>query len=402
MQLATASLDNLDPLPQRLEVVDAGDQRSVFLNGYLAARYCCDDKVTERVLLTQLADVIPLPDRQIAAAFQIHPVTLSRFRAMARNAGSAALVPSQPGPKGPSKMTPKIEAYCRSLRQQGLSFRAIARQVSNNRWRVSHVTVAALFKQTPTPPPPESGSLSLPPDTPPQPPAEVAARSAECPRGDLGPAATEAAELTVSESRHSRYAGVMILYAALARLGVWDALTKLGANAGPSRRFGWAQTVASIVFCFALRFRSVEDWKNGLRRDLGILIGEASAPSVLTMRSKIKAVAESLDPAAFSRDMLHRYLAIEPVWEGLYYVDGHFCPYYGQQPTPKGWDGKRRLATKGHTDVYLHDAKGRVLFFFSQPLNDSLARALPNAVAEIRRVHGDQPFTLVFDRGGYS
>jgi hypothetical protein len=83
-------------------------------------------------------------------------------------------------------------------------------------------------------------------------------------------------------------------------------------------------------------------------------------------------------------------------------VDGHFCPYFGQHPTPKGWDGKRRLAAKGHTDVYLHDAKGRVLFFFSQPLNDSLARALPRAVAEIRRVHGDQPFTLVFDRGGYS
>jgi hypothetical protein len=83
-------------------------------------------------------------------------------------------------------------------------------------------------------------------------------------------------------------------------------------------------------------------------------------------------------------------------------VDGHFCPYYGQHPTPKGWDGKRRLAAKGHTDVYLQDAKGRVLFFFSQPLNDSLARALPGAVAEIRRVHGEQPFTLVFDRGGYS
>src|SRR5262249_44436353 len=32
----------------------------------------------------------------------------------------------------------------------------------------------------------------------------------------------------------------------------------------------------------------------------------------------------------------------------------------------------------------------------------ALARALPAAVTEIRRVHGDQPFTLVFDRGGYS
>src|SRR5262249_49300803 len=124
----------------------------------------------------------------------------------------------------------------------------------------------------------------------------------------------------------------------------------------------------------------------------------ASAPSVLTLRTKIKAVAQSLEPVAFSRDMLRRYLALEPVWDGLYYVDGHFCPYYGEHPTPKGWDGQRGLAAKGLTEVYLHDAKGRVLFFFSQPLNASLARALPAAVTEIRRVHGDQPFTLVFDR----
>jgi hypothetical protein len=207
---------------------------------------------------------------------------------------------------------------------------------------------------------------------------------------------------TAADGQPTRYAGAMMLYATMQRLGMWDVLTALGASAGPSRRFGWAQTVASVVFCFALRFRSVEDWKNGLRKDLGVLIAEPAAPSVLTMRTKVKALAQSVDPLAFSREMLQRYLALEPVWEGLYYVDGHFCPYYGQHPTPKGWDAKRRLATKGHSDVYLHDAKGRVLFFFSQPLNDSLARAIPAAVAEIRRAHGKQPFTLVFDRGGYS
>ena len=393
MQPATGTLENLGVLPQRVEVVDAGDQRTVFLNGHAAARYSCDDKVAERVLVTQLAEVVPLLDRQIAAAFQMHPVTLSRFRAMARSGGTAALVPSKSGPKGPSKMTPKIEAGCRALRQQGLSYRAIAQRVSHRGVRISHVTVAALFQEPSVPPVPETLPLALDP-APPQTPLP--------PATDSDQPTTHRIELATGESQPSRYAGAMILYAALARLGVWEVGARLGAQAGPSRRFGWAQTVASIVFCFALRFRSVEDWKNGLRRDLGVLIGESSAPSVLTMRIKIKAVAESLDPVAFSREMLQRYLALEPVWEGLYFVDGHFCPYFGQHPTPKGWDGKRRLAAKGHTDVYLHDAQGRVLFFFSQPLNDSLARALPGAVAEIRRVHGDQPFTLVFDRGGYS
>src|SRR5215510_6462744 len=165
MQATTATLDNLGTLPQRLEVIDAGDQRTVFLNGHVAARYSCEDKIAERVLLTQLAEVVPLPDRQIAAAFQIHPVTLCRFRAMARSGGAAALVPSRSGPKGPSKLTPKIEARCRALRQQGLSFRAIAQKVSTRGVRITHVTVAGLFQKPSVSLLPET--LPLQQDTPP-------------------------------------------------------------------------------------------------------------------------------------------------------------------------------------------------------------------------------------------
>jgi hypothetical protein len=232
---------------------------------------------------------------------------------------------------------------------------------------------------------------------PPQP--QTLALEAEAPpAAEIAPVAAA----SFGEGRSTRYAGAMLLFAALARLDLWSVFQGLGATTGPARRFGWAQTVAAIIFCFTLRFRSIEDWKNGRRQDLGVLIGEPSAPSVLSLRTKIKALAESLDPVAFSREMFKRYLALEPVWEGLYYVDGHFCPYYGEHPTPHGWDAKRGKAVKGRNDVYLHDAKGRALFFFSQPLNDSLGRAIPAAVAEIRRVHGQEPFTLVFDRGGYS
>lgn len=406
MQPSSPTLDHLGVLAQRLEVVDADDHRTVFLNGHPAARYRCDDKAAERVLITQLAEVVPLSGRLIAAAFQIHPVTLSRLRGVARTAGTAALLPAKSGPKGPSKMTPQIEARCRALHQQGLASRAIAEQVSTGGVRISHVTVAALFKSDPWAAQQQTLWLQQHPQpqdpSPQQDPVEPPSLSPESSEADPDEPAIALTVETAADGQPTRYAGAMMLYATMQRLGMWDVLTALGASAGPSRRFGWAQTVASVVFCFALRFRSVEDWKNGLRKDLGVLIAEPAAPSVLTMRTKVKALAESVDPVAFSRDMLQRYLALEPVWEGLYYVDGHFCPYYGQHPTPKGWDAKRRLATKGHSDVYLHDAKGRVLFFFSQPLNDSLARAIPAAVAEIRRAHGKQPFTLVFDRGGYS
>ncbi len=376
---------NFIPATPRLEVIDAQDQRSVFVNGHLVARYDCNEKGTERVLATQLAEVLPISDGQIAAAFGLHPVSLSRFRGQARDGGAIALMPRKTGPKGPSKVTPALQVRCRKLREEGLSLRAIAERLSGGVRKISHVTVAALLK---------SGSSELKQASlPTEPMAEVPALERERP-------ATVTAVFT--EARPTRYAGALMLYATLARLDLWKVFGQLGADAGSARRYGWTQTLATIVFCFALRFRSIEDFKNARRQDLGALIGEETSPTVLSLRGKIKALAESVDPLAVSRELFRRYLTIEPAWEGLYYIDGHFCPYYGKQPTPRGWDSKRRLAVKGHTDVYVHDAEGRALFFFSQPLNDSLARAIPGAVEEIRRAHGPGPFTLVFDRGGYS
>lgn len=386
MSGSAPSLFDFTPLFPRLEVVDADDQRNIFLNGHLAGRYPCDDKGIERVLVTQLAGVLSLPDRQIAAAFDLHPVTVSRLLGLVRAGGAAALLPLKPGPKGPSKMTPKLEARCRSLRAGGASLRSIAKQISTATKKISYVTIANLFRA--------ESAAAAPPPPPPALPLEAEAP----PTAEIAPVSAA----SFGEGRSTRYAGAMLLFAALARLDLWSVFQGLGATTGPARRFGWAQTVAAIIFCFTLRFRSIEDWKNGRRQDLGVLIGEPSAPSVLSLRTKIKALVENVDPVDFSRAMFQRYLALEPVWEGLYYVDGHFCPYYGEHPTPRGWDAKRGLAVKGHHDVYLHDAKGRALFFFSQPLNDSLGRAIPAAVAEIRRVHGKEPFTLVFDRGGYS
>ena len=94
-------LESLSPLPARLEVVDVEDCRSVFLNGHLIARYPCDDQGAERVMVTQLAEVLPLPDSEIAASFGFHAVTLSRLRPKSATVGPrpccrARLVPRVP------------------------------------------------------------------------------------------------------------------------------------------------------------------------------------------------------------------------------------------------------------------------------------------------------------------
>src|SRR6266511_5292609 len=167
------------PIPSgapRLEVVEVDDHRVVFLNGHLMGRYGCDDKGIERVLVTQLAEVLDLADREIASSFGMHPVTLSRFRGQLRSGGSAALIPRKTGPKGPSKMTPRLEGRCRKLHADGLSSRAIAERVSQGKTKVSHVTVAALFKSESTQQRlPAAGVLAVATSEPPKEPSRAVA-----------------------------------------------------------------------------------------------------------------------------------------------------------------------------------------------------------------------------------
>jgi transposase len=368
-----------------LEVIDVGDHRTVQISGHPVGCYRRDDVGSERLLATQLAETLTLDAVEIAAAFGMHSVTLSRLRGQFRASGSHALMPRKRGPKRPTKLTPRLLDRFRELREEGLSFRAIARRVSRPGREISYGSVALALKSRAAEPVPREL------------PFEESGLDAPRPSSE-----GTKSELLPGESRRSRYAGALLLFAGLARLDVWGIFRALGVSAGPWRRWGWAETVAAVVLCFALRFRSIEDSKNALREDLGVLLGHSRSPGLLTLRAKIAALAESVDPLRLSQELFRRYLALEPVWEGLYYVDGHFCPYYGQQPTPKGWDPKRRLAATGHTDAYVHDARGRALFFLSRPLNDSLARAIPALIGEIRRAHGQGPFSLVFDRGGYS
>jgi hypothetical protein len=133
-----------------------------------------------------------------------------------------------------------------------------------------------------------------------------------------------------------------------------------------------------------------------------MLLGLTGIPSVQTLRSHVGDLVDSVDPDAVMRKLLAAFVELEPVWEGAYYLDGHFCPYSGMHPLPKGWNARRRLAEPGQTDTYIHDATGRALFFVNRPLNDHLSKVLPTILQEIRAVAKDQEILLIFDRGGYS
>lgn len=409
--LTLASIEASFNVPPSLDVMRLGDHEIVHIGSTPIAHYSVSDVTSRRHVMVQLGEAGRIKGLDIARCFGVTPIYVSQLRGRYRQQGSAALQASRRGPKGPMKVTARLEARVRKLRTRGMSYEEIAQSVSGEK-EISYQTVRRILLKGDVRdsclPVVESAeeTIGISPEVIPA--AEEEARREEAvtveSAQDAIVSSAEMQAVASSQDFHqgeSRYAGAMLLHVALGQLGLWSVLESLGAQVGRSR-LAVKQVVGIIALGFALRLRSIEGFKTALKRDFGMLLGLPTVPAVQTLRTQVRALAESVEPELVMRKLLEAFVQLEPVWEGAYYVDGHFCPYSGSRPLTKGWNAKRRLAEPGQTDVYVHDATGRALFFINRPLNDHLSRVLPKILEEIRSVAKDQKILLIFDRGGYS
>ena len=205
------------------------------------------------------------------------------------------------------------------------------------------------------------------------------------------PAEPEPVEgFSLDESRTSRYAGALMLFASLARLDLWSVLQAFGAQVGPSRSFGLMQTVAATVFCFALRSDRLKI-RRTQRKDFGVLLGTKQGPTVQTLRLKLSQLSESLEPMSLNRERSALCFV------GAY---GKGCQR-GWPPVPITGSTRRR-GVGILNGVWQHQVIRTCMCTMCAggcSLDDSLARAMPQLVAETDRCTGS---VVVFDRGGYS
>ena len=409
--LTLASIEASFNVPPSLDVMRVGDHEIVHIGSTPIAHYSVSDITSRRHVMVQLGEAGRIKGLDIARCFGVTPIYVSQLRGRYRQQGSAALKAARRGPKGPMKVTARLEARVRKLRARGRSYEEIAQSVSGEK-EISYQTVRRIvmkgdvrdscFAVVES----AEQTVGISPEVIAA--AQQQARREEAVRvesaQDAIVSSPEMQAVASSQDLHqgeSRYAGAMLLHVALGQLGLWSVLESLGAQVGRSR-LAVKQVVGIIALGFALRLRSIEGFKTALKRDFGMLLGLPTVPAVQTLRTQVRALAESVEPDLVMRKLLEAFVQLEPVWEGAYYVDGHFCPYSGSRPLTKGWNAKRRVAEPGQTDVYVHDATGRALFFINRPLNDHLSRVLPKILEEIRSVAKDQKILLIFDRGGYS
>jgi len=162
-----------------------------------------------------------------------------------------------------------------------------------------------------------------------------------------------------------------------------------------------SQDILEVLFhSINLGIPSIEALKLFNANDLGILIGKSRAPDKETMRLRLSSMAEQ----KLSGEVIDQYARVllnaNYIDPEVFFIDGHFLPYYGFNVIAKGYYTVRRLAMPGNILYAITDLNGRVLFFITEN-NEIDFRPIINRSAEKLIEYGISRPILVFDRGGY-
>jgi hypothetical protein len=201
----------------------------------------------------------------------------------------------------------------------------------------------------------------------------------------------------------TRYAGLLLVVGALCALGIRKAFEASRVSRPKGAVYDATTTLFAMMSAWIAGFVSLESMHERDARALGVVLGLERSPSVRTLHRAVAQMRATFDPSAFSAEWI-RSLAAATLPERLIFgVDGHFKTYTGEEPIDKGWDSKRRLATKGLAEVAIHDERGWTWSSVPVGAGDSLSS---HVLAEARRLRaqlGDaQPIVLGFDRGGFA
>src|SRR6266540_597796 len=354
------------------------------------------------VMLTQMGFGVG----QVAEAFGLRPGTVSHLRTAFGRGGSAALVKTS---GRPAALSEQVVAEVRRWLDAGAS-----QQQAAERLGVTQSAVSWALRRHPAPAPgPVTAELDFSdadPDADPDADADAGSDSGSdaCtelvvrPAAQLGrPAASglvrPGAGRVATGSYPSRYAGAMLAYSYLDRIGAGEVFAGLGGAAW--RRFDQAQVATFTVLALLSGVGSLEQVKTLIRRQAGPLLGLSASPELHTLRPRLAAIADRVDVLACQRTLATAMLRVAGESAGIFYVDDHFVPYGGAKPVAKGHNGKRGRTEKGRADTLVTDTRGRaVCFTTGEPSH--LSKTMQPALRQLRQIIPAGKILLGFDRGG--
>lgn len=161
-----------------------------------------------------------------------------------------------------------------------------------------------------------------------------------------------------------------------------------------------SEILQALFFGLAFRLPSIEAHKLLNASQLGPLFGMVRSPDPVTIRSCLEVMAEQSIADSVIDKYAIQVLKIGAIDPQVFFIDGHFLPYYGSSLLAKGYHTVRRQVLKGNEIYVVSDIEKRPLMFITEGCGIDFRPIIDRAADKIIEYGIDRPL-LVFDRGGY-
>lgn len=202
----------------------------------------------------------------------------------------------------------------------------------------------------------------------------------------------------LQQCERNNFAGGLMHHLFLQETGFNDIVSPFPLNKGVT--FQSHDILETIFHSINMDIPSIEALKLVNASEFGVLSGLNNAPEKETVRNHLTAMAEknlsNILIDNFAKVLLQQNF-IDPE---VFFIDGHFLPYYGLNIIAKGYYTVRRLAMRGNELYAITDIQGKPLFFMTES-NDVDFRPIISSCAKKLIEYGVNRPILVFDRGGY-
>jgi transposase len=194
------------------------------------------------------------------------------------------------------------------------------------------------------------------------------------------------------------YAGLLFYQLFLGELNFSELFTDF--KPPEKKQYSFEAICLSIFFGLVHGLSSIEAQKLVNPSQFGPIFGLPRSPDPVTIRTYLEIMAEQYISDSIIDKFALQVLKIGAVDPDVFFVDGHFLPYYGLNLLAKGWHTVRCQALKGNEIYVVSDIQKRPLMFITEGCEIDFRPIIHRLAAKIIDYGIKRPI-LVFDRGAY-
>ena len=202
----------------------------------------------------------------------------------------------------------------------------------------------------------------------------------------------------LQQGERNVFAGGLMHHLFFQEIGFEQLLEPLGLTKGDT--YQSSEILGALFHSVGQGIASIEALKLVNANELGVLIGRHRSPDKETLRDHLTQIAQQYLSGELIDRFARRLLERGRIDPEVFFLDGHFLPYYGLHVIAKGYYTVRRLAMRGNELYAVSDLQGRPLFSMTES-NEIDFRPIILRTAGMLIDWGISRPTLVFDRGGY-